>query len=174
MAGDPCCSWDRCLGFKLIIDPVAGEQIAALPDHALQPLTDLFALLETAPGMETRTTPRTQGRTCSRTRSENVVSPPMWSWTGSTRSTLFASNGHRCAPVSRPFSQRSAGSRGKLRSLDRHMPRSAFPLRRGLAAHRTRYLTASELADAPNSSCSASSAADSLPESLTNRPGVHA
>jgi hypothetical protein len=35
--------------FKLIIDPVAEEQIAALPDHALNPLADLFALLETAP-----------------------------------------------------------------------------------------------------------------------------
>ncbi|MEU0572183.1 hypothetical protein ABZ297_43210 [Nonomuraea sp. NPDC005983] len=35
--------------FKLIIDPVAEEQIAALPDHALRPLADLFALLETAP-----------------------------------------------------------------------------------------------------------------------------
>ncbi|MBT2235145.1 hypothetical protein [Nonomuraea sp. NEAU-A123] len=35
--------------FKLIIDPVAEEQIAALPDHALHPLADLFALLETAP-----------------------------------------------------------------------------------------------------------------------------
>lgn len=35
--------------FKLIIDPVADEQIAALPDHALRPLADLFALLETAP-----------------------------------------------------------------------------------------------------------------------------
>ena len=35
--------------FKLIIDPVAEEQIAALPDHALRPLAELFALLETAP-----------------------------------------------------------------------------------------------------------------------------
>jgi hypothetical protein len=35
--------------FKLIIDPVAEEQIAALPDHALRPLAELLALLETAP-----------------------------------------------------------------------------------------------------------------------------
>jgi hypothetical protein len=35
--------------FKLILDPVAEEQIAALPDHALRPLAELFALLETAP-----------------------------------------------------------------------------------------------------------------------------
>jgi hypothetical protein len=35
--------------FKLVIDPVAEEQIAALPDHALHPLADLFALLEAAP-----------------------------------------------------------------------------------------------------------------------------
>ncbi|GAA0974180.1 hypothetical protein GCM10009555_030030 [Acrocarpospora macrocephala] len=35
--------------FKLIIDPVAEEQIAALPAHALRPLAELFALLETAP-----------------------------------------------------------------------------------------------------------------------------
>jgi hypothetical protein len=35
--------------FKLIIDPVAEEQIAALPDHALRPLAELFTLLETAP-----------------------------------------------------------------------------------------------------------------------------
>ncbi|MEU8252429.1 hypothetical protein [Nonomuraea sp. NPDC048916] len=35
--------------FKLIIDPVAEEQIAALPDHALRPLAELFALPETAP-----------------------------------------------------------------------------------------------------------------------------
>ncbi|MGW4412204.1 hypothetical protein ACWEJ6_49980 [Nonomuraea sp. NPDC004702] len=35
--------------FKLIIDHAAEEQIAALPDHALRPLADLFALLETAP-----------------------------------------------------------------------------------------------------------------------------
>ncbi|MBE1589702.1 hypothetical protein ACFPOI_10000 [Nonomuraea angiospora] len=35
--------------FNLIIDPVAEEQISALPDHALHPLPDLFALLETAP-----------------------------------------------------------------------------------------------------------------------------
>ncbi|GLX02692.1 hypothetical protein [Microtetraspora sp. NBRC 16547] len=35
--------------YKLIVDPVAEEQIAALPDEALRPLAELFTLLETAP-----------------------------------------------------------------------------------------------------------------------------
>ncbi|WP_433217664.1 hypothetical protein [Microtetraspora malaysiensis] len=35
--------------YKLVIDPVAEEQIDALPDEALRPLAELFPLLETAP-----------------------------------------------------------------------------------------------------------------------------
>ena len=35
--------------YALIIDPIAEEQIAALPDEALRPLAELFTLLETAP-----------------------------------------------------------------------------------------------------------------------------
>ncbi|MFI6396148.1 hypothetical protein [Nonomuraea sp. NPDC050540] len=35
--------------YKLAIDPIAEEQIAALPDEALRPLAELFTLLETAP-----------------------------------------------------------------------------------------------------------------------------
>ncbi|MEU4695879.1 hypothetical protein [Nonomuraea dietziae] len=35
--------------YKLVLDPVAEMQIAALPDEALRPLAELFTLLETAP-----------------------------------------------------------------------------------------------------------------------------
>ncbi|MEU8273968.1 hypothetical protein ACGFIJ_02005 [Microbispora bryophytorum] len=35
--------------YKLVVDPIAEEQIAALPDEALRPLAELFTLLETAP-----------------------------------------------------------------------------------------------------------------------------
>ncbi|WP_061296666.1 hypothetical protein [Herbidospora cretacea] len=35
--------------FELILDPIAEDQIAALPEEALRPLADLFALLEVAP-----------------------------------------------------------------------------------------------------------------------------
>ncbi|MEV4159800.1 hypothetical protein [Nonomuraea dietziae] len=35
--------------YKLVLDPVAEEQISALPNEALRPLVELFTLLETAP-----------------------------------------------------------------------------------------------------------------------------
>ncbi|GAA2424527.1 hypothetical protein GCM10010191_40950 [Actinomadura vinacea] len=35
--------------YQLITTPTAEEQVAALPSAALQPLVELFALLETAP-----------------------------------------------------------------------------------------------------------------------------
>jgi hypothetical protein len=35
--------------YRLVIDPVAEEQIATLPNEALRPLAELFTLLETAP-----------------------------------------------------------------------------------------------------------------------------
>ncbi|GAB1819438.1 hypothetical protein [Herbidospora sp. RD11066] len=35
--------------FALSLDPIAEEQIAALPEEALRPLADLFALLSVAP-----------------------------------------------------------------------------------------------------------------------------
>lgn len=35
--------------YELVLDPIAEEQIAALPDEALRPLAELFTLLETAP-----------------------------------------------------------------------------------------------------------------------------
>ncbi|GII57471.1 hypothetical protein Pth03_58600 [Planotetraspora thailandica] len=35
--------------YKLVVDPIAEEQTAALPDEALRPLAELFTLLETAP-----------------------------------------------------------------------------------------------------------------------------
>jgi hypothetical protein len=35
--------------YRLITDPTAEEQIAALPSEALRPLAELFTLLETAP-----------------------------------------------------------------------------------------------------------------------------
>jgi hypothetical protein len=35
--------------YQLILDPVAEDQIAAIPEEALRPLAELFTLLETAP-----------------------------------------------------------------------------------------------------------------------------
>jgi hypothetical protein len=35
--------------YRLLLDPIAEEQIAALPAEALHPLAELFTLLETAP-----------------------------------------------------------------------------------------------------------------------------
>ncbi|GLX03553.1 hypothetical protein [Microbispora sp. NBRC 16548] len=35
--------------YKLVIDPIAEERIAALPEEALRPLAELFTLLETVP-----------------------------------------------------------------------------------------------------------------------------
>jgi hypothetical protein len=35
--------------YRLVLDPIAEEQIGALPDEALHPLAELFALLEVAP-----------------------------------------------------------------------------------------------------------------------------
>ncbi|MFF5262216.1 hypothetical protein ACFY4C_25040 [Actinomadura viridis] len=35
--------------YRLILDPVAEEQIVAVPDEALSPLAELFVLLETSP-----------------------------------------------------------------------------------------------------------------------------
>jgi hypothetical protein len=35
--------------YQLILDPVAEEQITAVPDEALRPLAELFTLLETTP-----------------------------------------------------------------------------------------------------------------------------
>ncbi|GAA3205250.1 hypothetical protein [Nonomuraea roseoviolacea] len=63
--------------FKLIIDPVAEEQSAALPDHALYPLADLFALLETAPWSGDAYNSKNPERTCLRIRSANVASSHM-------------------------------------------------------------------------------------------------
>jgi hypothetical protein len=35
--------------YRLTLDPIAEEQIKAVPEGALRPLTELFTLLETAP-----------------------------------------------------------------------------------------------------------------------------
>jgi hypothetical protein len=35
--------------YRLNLDPVAEEQINAIPEEALRPLAELFTLLETAP-----------------------------------------------------------------------------------------------------------------------------
>lgn len=35
--------------YRLSLDPIAEDQISAVPDEALRPLAELFTLLETAP-----------------------------------------------------------------------------------------------------------------------------
>jgi hypothetical protein len=60
--------------YELSLDPVAEEQIKAVPQEALRPLAELFTLLETAPWSGEPFNPPIRGATCSRMPSANSVS----------------------------------------------------------------------------------------------------
>jgi hypothetical protein len=60
--------------YRLNLDPVAEEQINAIPEEALRPLAELFTLLETAPWSGQPFNPANPEATCSPTPSANAAS----------------------------------------------------------------------------------------------------
>ena len=60
--------------YRLNLDPIAEEQIKAVPAGALRPLAGLFTLLETAPWSGQPFNLPIPGATCSRTPSANAGS----------------------------------------------------------------------------------------------------
>ncbi|GII85243.1 hypothetical protein Ssi03_32330 [Sphaerisporangium siamense] len=79
--------------YVVILDPIAEEQIAALPEQALSPLAELFTLLETAPWSGRGYDPANPKGNMLTHTSANAAWSRMWSWTSSVRRTSFASSG---------------------------------------------------------------------------------
>ena len=62
--------------YQLSLDPVAEDQINAVPQEALRPLAELFTLLETAPWSGEPFNPANPRATCSPMPSVSSVSRP--------------------------------------------------------------------------------------------------